>query len=854
MKKLVVSLFVIIISFPIIIHSIENLTETHRVLEQKLNNKQKICKSGRKKRYIKFDYENEPLIDIINFLAAEKNINIVLPTGNDAIKVNTNLSINQILTLQEAWNILLALLDIAGYTIIPKANIYMVVRNNKEITRESLPVYVGTPVDKLPDNDQRIRYIVYLSNIQVTTDVNSTLMLLLKEILPDTAKFQVDEGTNALIISDKGNNIRSIMRVILALDQTTFQEKLEIIKLRYVDATTIEQLFNQQILQIEQRARRYHLRQQKQQQADFFSDNIKIISEERTNSLILLGKNEAVERAKDFIFKYLDVELESGKSILHVYQLQYLRAEEFAPILDNIIRSARGGNQAAAQQARAGKTSSGIRRFFDEVIIRADKPEGVDEEGKYSGGNKLIIAARKQDWKQIEKLIETLDIPQPQVIIEVLIADLTIDDTRLLGSLTRNPDVVPLHSDINFQSAQAGQVVLNNATNPTTVKSDLLGNVLTDASNNPTSIAASFPAGTSLIELNDSDGTTWNLLAISKLFDHRKVISHPHVVATNNKKAIITVGESRLVNDEASGSTGGTTTATKRQIDANLEVKITPRISSANSVNLQVQITIAEFRSSNISDADKLNREVITNANVGNKAILALGGLTRVDTIKSVNETPLLGKIPILGWFFKNRSGIANKTNLTVFISPTIVEPRLRGGVSSYTKDYIHVAKQYANEGMLFENLRDPITRWFFGTEGTDSKSSMDTFTSRDELITTEGLELAHLPIPKQTKQSITTRNSLRTTLLKDDDLSLNIDIDSFTNKYNKKEIPIQKNNRDDKTVSNEKIIGVKHKPVIKDHIYPQTSYSKISSNKKAKEEKELKALLENAENPLATI
>jgi len=90
-----------------------------------------------------------------------------------------------------------------------------------------------------------------------------------------------------------------------------------------------------------------------------------------------------------------------------------------------------------------------------------------------------------------------------------------------------------------------------------------------------------------------------------------------------------------------------------------------------------------------------------------------------------------LSKIPILGWFFKKRQGRVIKNNLTVFISPTIIQPRLRSGVSEYTRDYIQVAKNYASESNLFDSLTQPITRWFFKT-GADAAEVLDDFMAKD--------------------------------------------------------------------------------------------------------------------------
>ena len=110
---------------------------------------------------IVFKYDNEQLDTIINTLAAEKNINVILPQGEiPAIKVT--LHIEQKLTLSQAWDVLNTLLDVAGFCIVPQGNLIRIVKNNKEIYREPMPTYIGVELDQLPNNDQQIRYLYYL--------------------------------------------------------------------------------------------------------------------------------------------------------------------------------------------------------------------------------------------------------------------------------------------------------------------------------------------------------------------------------------------------------------------------------------------------------------------------------------------------------------------------------------------------------------------------------------------------------------------------------------------------------------------------------------------------------------------
>lgn len=697
------------------------------LLAQKLNEpEQKISRRKRRKQIVNFDYNNEDLVDIINRMAKLKQVNVLLPSGDATIKSKVTLHIEQKLTIDEAWEVLLTLLEVAGYSILQKGLMYNIIKVDKDIAREPLPLYIAVAVDELPDSDERIRYLHYLSNIQAITEQNSELMAILKEILPTDSNYQVDPNTNALIVAGKASDVKSVMQIISAIDQSEYQEKPQIIRLRHVPAELVANLFREQILKSGRAGPRYNLARQQPSTASYFAKHLKIMPYSRTNSLIVLGKKQAVERVKHFIFKYIDVELASGKSVLHTYSLQYLEAQKFAPILNRIVTSSRSGGTG---QSRGGAKQSATERFFEEVIIQADAA-GSDESGQFFGGNKLIIAARNDDWKRIKQLIEQLDTPQPQVIIEILIADLTLQDTQLLGSLTRNPDVIPLHGCTSFQSAQIQRVILDEPTNGS-VASDLLNKVF---ESNTLSAAGVATPGSTIVSLSDSDGRTWSIFQLLNLFNHRKVLSHPHIIATDHHEASILIGESRLVADEGTSS-GSQSTAKKKSVDAKLDVKITPHISSGNSVTLKIDIDIDEFTNPNAlsGEADKVTRKVQTIANVKNKSILALGGLTRIDTQKDRGQTPILGQLPIIGWFFKQKSNQLTKTSLTVFIQPTIVLPRLRGGVGEYTKDYIKVANRYTTDGTLFENLKDPITRWLFKSGKDTAKEAVDDFVSKDE-------------------------------------------------------------------------------------------------------------------------
>lgn len=577
--------------------------EIHHVLKDKLQHSDpQYPKKPTRRRHLKRDIslflDNEPLVDLINFLAAEKEINVVLPIGANAINSSVTLHLEDKVSIDEAWDILYTLLDIAGYSMIAKEDTYNIVKTTTDINREALPLYIVKP-EEIPNTDKRIRYLYYFSNIKISDDKNpgnNEIIAILNSVLPPLATgtmgatpapagasyYTPDAATNSILISDKANNIKSVMNIITALDTADAQEKPEVIQLRYMSARTIENIFKD-LLQTAGDANQIRLGIRQPNNNTYFK-KVRIVADERTNRIIVFGRPQAVQRVKDFINSYIDVELESGKSILHVYQLQYLDAQSFAPVLERIVKSQKAG---ATEQSKAGATTAGgTERFFDEVIIRTDRPVTISGEqpgGTNQGSNNLIIAARNDDYERIVRLIEQLDIPQPQVIIEVLIADLTIQDIASLGANVRNPLGTGLPDKVNFQSAMTSDFLTNTVSTPTTIQADLLrraynqSGALTSACDNVGSstdvtcfsAANFFSQGTTLLSFNDAaTGQTWGIAQVRKFLDASKVLHHPHLIATNNKEAEIKLEEQRLADDQGSGSAGGTTTRMRKWIPA----------------------------------------------------------------------------------------------------------------------------------------------------------------------------------------------------------------------------------------------------------------------------------------------
>jgi len=700
---------------------------------------------------INFSYLNEDLVNILYSLSEHSKQTLLLPQGTNAINVKVTYDAGRQISYEEAWNLVVSLLDVAGYATIKKDDTYQISKMNKEITREGLPVFIGTDLLSAPTNDEQIVYVHFFTNMKASTEGNSEVQEILKLLFPEGAKFVVNMDKNAVIMAARARDIEIAISILSELDKTGFKEKIDKLKLEHTSARFVADLFNEHILHHED-ANKTRLDTRKRPENSYFGSYARIVAYERLNMLIMIGQEQAIERIKDFIREYIDVEPDHGKSILHTYRLEYLVAETFAPVLQKIVEGA--VPQSTGQAKTEGKRPAGPEKFFDEVIIIADKPTKA-EELHYYGGNNLVIACRNDDWQVIHDLIESLDIPQPQVFLEILVADLTIDDSRVLGSIMRNPTSIPLPHGVDFQAAMISPgIILDTVTNAagntvnTSLQADLLN--LSNATTPPLApVLENMSNGSTAISISDSSGKTWSVLQLLKLFNTTKIISHPHIIATNNKEGLIKIGQYRLVDGDVTGSIGSNTVQKQEPLNADLTVKITPRISADNVVNLEISVDIEDFVPGDSNAI--ITRKLKTNANVESESILTLGGLVTTTVSQGYSKTPGLGDIPVVGWLFKTRTNDTLQNSLTIFICPTIIRPQERAMTGSYTQDYINIAHMYAEESILFDSIRDPITRLYFGTVD-DFQNVVNEFVVEDNFIKQEAI-MPEPPVKKVQQQ-----------------------------------------------------------------------------------------------------
>lgn len=635
------------------------------------------------KKEIYLNFENTELASFVEYIAELKKLNIVYEKPIEGSKIS--LSIRDPLTITGAWNVFLTVLDMSGFALIEAGPISKIISKDKKIN-QPLPAYINVPWSKLPEDDSTIRYVTFLSNIQVG-DIRPIL-----EGMLSTPSAVVDEkNMNAFIITDKSNNIRAAAKLISELDQMGLPESVTVLKLKRVNATDAKELLDSLIRKPEGNPLARLLGKVTEGSTEYFSPTTKVIAEERSNSLILLGNSKSIDKIVDFITNHFDTELRSADSPLHVYELQHINAKQVAELLKEVTTPPESATGQAA--GKFGATRGGVK-YFRPMKFQVDKD-----------GNRLIVSCvDKNDWELLKKTLDDLDKPQPQVALETMIVTINVEDNKKLGGQIRNKKHGQIGTNIDFQSASlTGKPTAQfdppeGGDNATAVS--LLGNLLSQLGPEQGQTAVTIGKAKDM----------WAVFRALKSQTNTSIIAQPFITITNKTEGSIEVGEERRVVSESQGETKGFVS-----LPASTSVRITPQINLDGMITMDIKVNISDFLEN--SEGNTATKSLETNVTIGDGQVLVLGGFVKTKVTENKAETPILGKIPVLGWFFKNQNRSISKDYIFLFISPTIIKPRQQPGMQLYTKMKLHDATEDIENSVQTKRTPDPIHNWFFNSE-----------------------------------------------------------------------------------------------------------------------------------------
>lgn len=617
-------------------------------------------------------------------------------TQKEASEIKITFRTNRPFTKQQAWAVVDAFLELAGFARVRVAETDDIWRITKidGARKEALPSFIGIDPSNLPDSGL-IRYVYFLKNSNA-----DQMAAMIANLKSKTAILATYPDLGALIFTDQAYNIKTLMRIVQELDGACTPMALSILKLKEADAIEVAQLYDDLKNKGNSQTSNFGLGGAKQNNQSFLQE-ASVFAEPRTNTLIIIGPPEANAKIEKFITEHIDTKLAKQRSGIHTIELNYVPAAQVAEIFNSLTKF--GG---ASDAAKYGGVRGG-EKYFNRMFFEAEKQ-----------GNNLIVRGEEEDFREVEKIVKTLDQQQSQVAIEVLIVSLETNNTKGITSQIDNKK----NGHVNFQTSGFGGTGSADG-------SGILLSPLNSLAANLISLATNASLGTTVLSLGKN--TVWALLGVLSKDAKTNVLSNPFLVTTNKYPAFTSLGEIRRVATETiqGGSIGNTEGI--GDIAANLEVKIIPRINTTGIINLNIDIIIENFTEADPKNGNKSSKKLHTNASLANGEVLAIGGLSRDTNKVSNSSVPILSKIPVLGNFFKNKTQIVVKENLIVFIIPKIVRPGQN--LNAFTQNKAHYVTNIMSEIDGQVGPRDPITKWVFKDNSSEEKAIVDNFVNKHQ-------------------------------------------------------------------------------------------------------------------------
>ena len=514
----------------------------------------------------------------------------------------------------------LSILQVHGYVAVDSGDLIKII---PDATARQFPSRMG--IEGAAGPDDMATTVVQLRNVGATQ-----LVPILRPLIPQYGHLVAHAGSNMLIISDRAANVARMVNIIHRIDQAS-DEDIEVVSLQHASAAEIVRIMTA----LTQSGR-----------GDGSPVTTSLVADARTNSVLIGGdKNERL-RLRTLI-AHLDTPLEDGGDT-QVRYLRYADAEELSTKLQQHF----SGQVQAAAAGQAGTAATA-----GEISVWADTQT-----------NALVVNAPPKMMRSLMQIVDKIDIRRAQVLVEAIIVEVIADKSNELGvtwAVEGSGSNTPI-AVTNFPGSMNGVVQLGAAAGGggTTDPSGLIDAGITIGVGRLSDSGVSFAAILSALEGNADTN----------------IISTPSIVTTDNEEATLNVGqEVPFVTGSYSntGSVGGAVnpfqTIQREQIGVKLA--ITPQINEGNSMVLDISQEISSLAQSSSEAVDLITNQRIveTTVIVEDGEILVLGGLLE-DVLRESNQSvPILGNIPLLGNLFRSRKTEKVKTNLMIFIRPTIL-------------------------------------------------------------------------------------------------------------------------------------------------------------------------------------
>jgi general secretion pathway protein D len=604
---------------------------------------------------VAFSLEDADLSELVRAIAQLTGKRFIV--GGKVKNIKATVYSPQKVTVAEAYQAFLAILETNGLTVVPHGRFLKII-DSTDAASDDTPIFGAGHA--APAEDRYVTRIQRLSH--VGAEEASTIL----------GKFKTKDGSlvpygpgNLLIVTDTGSNIRRMMDLLEDIDVGAATDRIWIEPIHYARATDIATKIGD-VFDVKEHSSgggggKTGANEPRPQL-------VKISSDERTNSVVIVGTETGYLKALELI-KRLDVP-QTGEGEIHVLPLQHADATELTKTLNDIITSA----AQSAAPAGAGKGAAAPEQIFEgRIKVSADKAT-----------NSIVITSSARDYAEVHHVVDRLDLPRRQVFIEAVILDLTVDRSNQWSSNFHLGDLLPSANGDGLVYGGLNPLTTIGLPDPTSLQGLALG-----------VRGPGIPGSETLLGTGvtiPAFGVLVNALAHTEDTD---VLTTPHILATDNVPAEINVGQNIPLQTNAgagislpsssggaSGAAGGLGAlgfgggfAAPRQ-DVGVKIKVTPHLNESNEVRLELSEEVSEASATPVGALGTISlvkRTAQTTLTVRDQQTVVIGGLMRNRLSNSEDKIPLLGDIPVLGALFRSTSHDMQKANLILVLTPYII-------------------------------------------------------------------------------------------------------------------------------------------------------------------------------------
>ena len=630
---------------------------------------------------------------------------------------------NKELTRDQVYDLFLGVLNVNGVVAVPSGNtIKLVPDTNAKAS--------GVPFDSR--NRARGENVVTRVLWLINTNPND-LIPAIRPLMPQYAHLAAIPGTNALIVSDRAENIIQIENLVRSLDGTG-ENDIESVTLRNSQAEEIIGLVDAMSATGASR--------------DVRGSRVRLIADARSNRLLIKGDAQSRKRIRDII-QMLDVAPADRLGGLRVFRLRHASAKNLAQMLQGLVTgqstgssgnssglststtldSSTNNNSSSGTSSSANSSGSGSGSSINlSTLGSSSSNTGANQMTNFSAGgvsiiadetqNALVVKAEPALMREIETAIDQLDTRRSQVLIEAAIVEVSGTNTEQLGIQWALGDLNSGVGLINF-----GNVGSSLASLAAGVSAG--GAAAASAAGNLA--GAAFAVGDYRRKSNGSTSFYGALIQALKVDEKANLLSVPSVMTLDNQEAHIVVGQNvPFITGSTTSTNSGTSNPyqTIERKDVGITLKVIPHIGEDGTVRLEVEQEVSAVLETNTnirsSDLITSKRLIKTEILADDQQTIVLGGLIQDDTTGSTQAVPGLGSIPYVGRLFRSDSGKKEKRNLLVFLHPTIIRDGKSVGALTQTRyGQVRSLQLMLNPNGSMTHLPENIDR-IYGESTTD--------------------------------------------------------------------------------------------------------------------------------------